>query len=102
MLTRWWAVRSQCCGALHQSLHNLNTLAAAVWPKDDKVDREAREVVTRYSVAAYQLLFLEARAGVSAAPLNAIVGTNDTRRRHTAHRLPTHVHLDRRAVAAGP
>jgi len=63
MLTRWWAVRSQCCGALHQSLHNLNTLAAAVWPKDDKVDREAREVVTRYSVAAYQLLFLEARAG---------------------------------------
>jgi len=62
MLTRWWAVRSQCCGALHQSLSNLNMYAAAVWSTNDPIDRETRALLSRYAVAAYQLLFIEARA----------------------------------------
>jgi hypothetical protein len=59
-----WAVRSQCCGALHQALSNLNLYAAACWCTSDDVDREARALVTRYAIAAYQLLFIEARAAV--------------------------------------
>jgi hypothetical protein len=79
MLTRWWAVRSQCCGALHQSLSNLNMYAAAVWSTNDPIDRETRALLSRYAVAAYQLLFIEARAAVRAPPRRAL-----TTRAHTA------------------
>jgi hypothetical protein len=47
MLTRWWAVRSQCCGGLHQALHSLCLYASIVWPTASDVDREARGLVTR-------------------------------------------------------
>lgn len=62
MLSRWWAIRTQGCGALHQSLSFLSMYAAALWPSSSKVDRQARELVARYALAAYQLLFIEARA----------------------------------------
>ena len=62
MLSRWWAFRSQCCGGLHQSLVCLCTQAAGIWPTKSPVHREARELVARYSLAAYQLLFIEGRA----------------------------------------
>lgn len=62
MLTRWWAFRTQCCGGLHQACTNLCMYAASVWPTDSPEHREARRLVSRYSLAAYQLLFIEARA----------------------------------------
>lgn len=61
-LGRWWAVRTQCCGALHQSLSFLCMYAASVWPTSSKSDRQARELIARLSLATYQLLFIEARA----------------------------------------
>ena len=48
MLTRWWALRSNCVGALHQALSFLAMYAAAIWPSSADVDREARELVARY------------------------------------------------------
>lgn len=61
MIARWWAVRTQCCGALHQSLSFLSMYAAGVWPTSSKSDREARELIARLNLASYQLLFIEAR-----------------------------------------
>lgn len=45
-----------------QELSFLAMYAAAVWPTNSAVDRQARALVARYSLAAYQLLFIEARA----------------------------------------
>jgi hypothetical protein len=62
MTTRWWNVRTQCVGALHQAIANLVMHAAAMWPSSSSSDREARATVTRYGLVAYKMLFLEARA----------------------------------------
>ena len=62
MLTRWWAYRKDCCGALHQSCSNLAMYAGALFPTGSATDREVRCLIARYSLAAYQLLFIEARA----------------------------------------
>ena len=61
MLTRWWAFRTQCCGGLHQASTCMCTYAASIWPSASVSDREARSLVARYCIAAYQLLFIEAR-----------------------------------------
>ena len=63
MMTRWWNFRTTCCGALHQAGTNLCLYAATLWPTASPVHREARGLISRYSVAAYTLLFVEARAG---------------------------------------
>ena len=63
MLTRWWNFRTTCCGALHQALVNLCLYSATLWSTASPVHREARALLSRYAVAAYTLLFVEARAG---------------------------------------
>ena len=67
MLTRWWAFRTQCTGALHQACVNLNMYCAVSFPTASTVHREARALVARYSLAAMQLLFIEGRMGDLAA-----------------------------------
>ena len=62
MLTRWWAMRTQCVGALHGAIANLATISAAMWPTSSASDREARAINARYGLLAYKMLYLEARA----------------------------------------
>jgi len=68
MLNRWWFVRTNCVGGLVQSLSNLCLIATAVWSTPDPADREARQLVARYSLLAFCLLFAEAQEHDMDAP----------------------------------
>ena len=61
MMARWTAFRKDCLAGLHGALVNLSMYGATIWPTGKTAHREARALVTRYSIAAYHLLFLEAR-----------------------------------------
>jgi len=62
MMGRWTAFRRDCLANLHGALLNISMYAATIWPTSAPAHREARELVVRYCLACFHLLFLEARA----------------------------------------
>ena len=51
-----------CVGGLWNALCNLSLLSTAMWPTASPEHREARELVARYNLLCFQLLFIEGQA----------------------------------------
>ena len=54
-------------GGLWNALCNLSLLSTAMWPSSSPEHREARELVARYNLLCFQLLFVEAQVWAGAA-----------------------------------
>jgi len=68
-LSRWWTIRTNCVGGLWNALGNLSMLATSMWPTNSPEHREARELVARYSLLCFNLLFVDAQAADTREPI---------------------------------
>lgn len=78
-LTRWWTIRTQCVGGLWNAIANLQLITSSMYPTASAAHREARDLVSRYGLLAFQLLFLEAQAPESPISMEASVRMLESR-----------------------
>eukprot|EP00930_Biecheleria_cincta_P101994 TRINITY_DN93656_c0_g1_i1.p1 TRINITY_DN93656_c0_g1~~TRINITY_DN93656_c0_g1_i1.p1 ORF type:complete len:430 (+),score=47.63 TRINITY_DN93656_c0_g1_i1:62-1351(+) len=68
-LSRWWAIRNDCIGALWGSIDDLSLLVGSYFGRDTDADRQVREQVLRWGVLSHELVYKQARADANLADL---------------------------------